>query len=82
MVGFRNTSKLLESLPMKRGELVLIHAPTVGYEIDELGIFIEEISIKNVGNYKLSQSHSHMLVRILKQDGSVDLVASFFLKEI
>ena len=80
MVGNKNTSKLLESLPMKRGELVLIHAPTAGYEIDEIGIFIEEIPVKNEGNYKLSQSH--MLARVLKQDGSVDLVASFFLKEI
>ena len=59
---------------MKRGELVLIHTPTVGDGIDEIGIFIEEIPIKIPSLYTLA--------RVLKQDGSVDLIASFFLKEI
>jgi hypothetical protein len=46
----------------------------VGDGIDEIGIFIEEIPIKIPSLYTLA--------RVLKQDGSVDLIASFFLKEI
>lgn len=59
---------------MKRGELVLIHTPTAGNGIDEIGIFIEEIPIKVPQLY--------ILGRVLKQDGTIDSIASFFLKKI
>ena len=64
---------------MKPGNLVLINSPYNGNG-NEIGIFINEIPIKNEGNYKLSRSNT--LAQVLRQDGSVDLIASFFLKEI
>ena len=72
--GIQRFFKIIGKLSVKRGELVLIHTPTVGDGIDEIGIFIEEIPINIPQIY--------ILAKVLRQDGTIDSIASFFLKEI